>query len=174
MASYLSQNVLPSHCAPQRISLHRLTTRTCSVVAKHILENDVEALGVSLRVAQDGALSAVVFATSTNVFFVDLAGTGGAKSGRLNDLQGLLCHSSCVLAGFGMARIALHLYRYCGSSVKGVDLSTLYASSTRTPQSPAEFISTRIHEGVSRHQIHKLWYRDEADNLYLRAWLSVV
>ncbi|KAI0740540.1 P-loop containing nucleoside triphosphate hydrolase protein [Earliella scabrosa] len=174
MASYLSQNVLPSHCAPQRISLHRLTTRTCSVVAKHILENDVEALGVSLRVAQDGALSAVVFATSTNVFFVDLAGTGGAKSGRLNDLQGLLCHSSCVLAGFGMARIALHLYRHCGLSVKGVDLSTLYASSTRTPQSPAEFVSTRIYEGVSRHQIHKLWYRDEADNLYLRAWLSAV
>ncbi|KAI0348775.1 hypothetical protein OH77DRAFT_1594590 [Trametes cingulata] len=101
------------------------------------------------------------------------AESAGAR-GR-STLAPILNGSPCVLAGFGMARLALHLHRRTGLHVEGVDLATLSAVSGSTkPQTAAEFAEKRIHPDVARNRIHALWYEDSMENLCLGAWLSAI
>ncbi|KAI0333215.1 hypothetical protein GY45DRAFT_321072 [Cubamyces sp. BRFM 1775] len=73
-----------------------------------------------------------------------------------------------------MARLALNIYRQWNIHIRGVDLSTLFASDSAKPQSPAEFASSRIHPDVRKEKINALWYGDSLEDMCLRAWLSAV
>lgn len=173
MTTFIYQDLIPEHLAhvPHRIRSRQLTWQGCKVVHDHILDNGPEVLGISLCLSTYGKVDAIAFATSSDVFYIDARAP--CKGGH--ELEELLNNNSrCVLAGFGMARIALHLHRHCGVHVHGVDLSTLHALSTRSPQSPAELASVRIHDDVRKHPIHALWYHHKQQDVCLRAWLSAV
>ncbi|RPD58077.1 P-loop containing nucleoside triphosphate hydrolase protein [Lentinus tigrinus ALCF2SS1-7] len=176
MASTLNQDILPVHLSivPSRISIRNLTPHTSGAITKHVLDSDTEVLGVSLRLSSNGAVDAVAFATPDVVFYISSSGHQNISSKARTELKPVFDNPGCALAGFGMARIALHLYRHFGIHVQGVDLSTLFARSTRAPQTPAEFASDRIHPDVHRHRIHALWYHHGDKDVCLRAWLSAV
>ena len=178
MTSILHQEILPQHLSnyATSIDVRKLTLQTSGAIAKHVRDYDVEVLGVSLRLASDGTVDAVAFATPTVVFYLRSAGKQAMSSNSKTkaELGRVLDNAHCVLAGFGMARIALHLHRQYGVHVRGVDLSTLFALSTRKPQSPAEVASAKIHPDVRRHRIHALWYHHDERDVCLRAWLSAV
>ncbi|TFK82323.1 P-loop containing nucleoside triphosphate hydrolase protein, partial [Polyporus arcularius HHB13444] len=176
MSGVLHQDILPRglDSVPSAIAIRKLTLQTSGAIARHVLDNDVEVLGVAVRLSSSGAVDAVAFATPDVVFYLDSGGTHASMNKARAELERVLDDPRCVLAGFGMARLALHLYRHFGVHVQGVDLSTLFARSTRTPQSPAEFASDKIHPRVNKHRIHALWYHHEERDVCLRAWLSAV
>ncbi len=194
--SYLPQTILPTHIAPSQIRLSKLTPRTCDDLSKYILDNDPAVLGVAVRLASNGAVNAVAFATPAEVFFVDISSTSpgsstrwgpwGAKITVIPDnsqhtnikfqstcgLLGLLHNPRCMLVGFGMAQIALHLYRKCGLAVHGVDLGSLYPNM----KSAAEFVAGKVHqlEAVQKYRIHALWCHQQLHDVCLRAWISAM
>ncbi|KAI0749051.1 P-loop containing nucleoside triphosphate hydrolase protein [Fomes fomentarius] len=165
--SYLPQTILPTHIAPSQIRLSKLTPRTCDDLSKYILDNDPAVLGVAVRLASNGAVNAVAFATPAEVFFhtnINLKSTCG--------LLGLLHNPRCMLVGFGMAQIALHLYRKCGLAVHGVDLGSLYPNM----KSAAEFVAGKVHqlEAAQKYRIHALWCHQQLHDVCLRAWISAI
>ena len=76
MTSILHQEILPQHLPnyATSIDVRKLTLQTSGAIAKHVRDNDVEVLGVSLRLASDGTVDAVAFATPTVVFYLRSAG----------------------------------------------------------------------------------------------------
>ncbi|KAI0712798.1 P-loop containing nucleoside triphosphate hydrolase protein [Cerioporus squamosus] len=176
MTSILHQDIFPQHLAiaPKNIVVRKLTLSASGAIAKHVLDNAVEVLGIALRFSSGGVVDAVAFATPDVVFYLSSRGTSAVPNKARTDLARVFDDPRCVLAGFGMARIALHLYRHFGVHVRGVDLSTLFARSTRTPQTPAEFASNKVGPDINRHRIHALWYHHEEHDVCLRAWLSAV
>lgn len=198
-ASYLPQTILPTHIAPSQLRLRKLTPRTCDVLSKYVLENGPAVLGVAVRLASNGAVNAVAFATSAEVFFVDIASTSaglstdastsrGSKVSVIPNnynynsnsqhtntkstcgLDGLLHNPRCMLAGFSMARIALHLYRQCGLAVRGVDLGSVFPRM----RNAAEFVAGKVHQDAPKYRIHALWCHQQVHDVCLRAWISAV
>ena len=82
MTSILHQEILPQHLSnyATSIDVRKLTLQTCGAIAKHVRDNDVEVLGVSLRLASDGTVDAVAFATPTVVFYLRSAGKPAMSS----------------------------------------------------------------------------------------------
>lgn len=167
---------LPSpHDSP--IRLHQLTTQQWRLLAEHLSDKAALVCGVSMRLSKGHDVvnaSGVAFATPTDVFYADIPYTEQNLLHGKGELARVLASSSCVLVGFGMPRIALHLHRLSGLHVKGVELSTLFTFANRKFQTAADFASRRIHPDVDRRAIHALWYGNTVEDACLRAWLSVV
>ena len=181
MSSYLRQDLIPPHLGivSRSIVLRTPSLRDIGTVTSHIFDNDSRALGLSLRMSpKDSSIDVIAFATSTHVFQVSLADqapqVGTRRLAADGKLSGLLGNTSCHLAAFDMGRLALHLYGECGVHVRGVDLPTLFPSSHGSPDPPAQLASKKIHPDVNQHRIHAAWYRDEVEDVCLRAWLSAV
>ncbi|CDO72676.1 hypothetical protein BN946_scf184985.g96 [Trametes cinnabarina] len=179
MSGTLAQNIIPTYLAdvPQVIRIHRLPLKECGLIAQYLRDERVSICGVSLRVSKDHSdIDSVAFATSTDVFAISLTTTCDSfkPSHAKSNLTPVLSNSLCLLAGFVMGRLVLHLYRLFGIHVEGVDLSTLFQRSNTKFQSPADFALRRIHPDLDRHRIHALWYGDSVEDMCLRAWLSAV
>ncbi|KAI0644849.1 P-loop containing nucleoside triphosphate hydrolase protein [Trametes meyenii] len=172
ISSYLGRDV------PNIIFVHQLSLADLGPLTARLEGSAAPTCGIALHVSKDSdAIGAVAFATSTEVFYISptdpvaSSRAGTARTGRSN-LARILDGSLAILAGFGMARLALHLHHQWGLPVHGVDLSTLFTPSTRNPDSAAEFASRRIHPSVNKGKIHAVWYGDNVDDVCLRAWLS--
>ncbi|OSC98823.1 P-loop containing nucleoside triphosphate hydrolase protein [Trametes coccinea BRFM310] len=178
MSATISQHIIPHVFGiPSTIRVHRLTRGNWAVVDQRMYDEDASVCGVSLRISREyGDLDAVAFATPTDVFVITLTDTGPSPNASQdgNPLLHILDGSRCLLAGFGMARIALHLYRQWTIHVEGVDLASLFHIKDSKLQTPADFASRRIDPDVDTHKIHALWYGDSIEDLCLRAWLSAV
>ncbi|PIL29510.1 hypothetical protein GSI_08318 [Ganoderma sinense ZZ0214-1] len=177
MTSFIQQNLISPDLdiAPRSISLRKLAAKDVNVITRHILDNDTAVLGVSLRTsAKDGRVDLVAFATGTHVFQVTLGQASPVGSNCKDDLSQLLASARCQLVAFDMARLALHLYKQFGVRVHGVDLSTLFSTSTAAPDTPADLVSTRLHPNINRHRIHALWHDEEERSICLRAWLAAL
>ena len=181
MSSYLRQELIPTHLGivPRAIVLRTLSLRDIGAITNYISSGDSRVLGLSLRISpRDSSVDVVAFATSTHVFQVSLtdqASQAGTRRLPTDDsFARLLGNMNCHLAAFDMARVALHLYGQCRVNVKGVDLSTLFATSDGSPDPPAKLACDKLHPDVNQHRIHAAWYRDEVQDVCLRAWLSAV
>ncbi|KAL1940365.1 hypothetical protein VTO73DRAFT_8937 [Trametes versicolor] len=169
----LHQSLLPHFFYDSRIRLHRLAARQWGSLLEHFSDDASPVCGVSMRLSKDhGGLDGVAFATPTDVFYANFA-CAEQDLGKSN-LARVLDGSLCVLVGFGMPRLALHLHRQCGLHVKGVELSTLFTFANKKFQTAADFASRRIHPDVNRSRIHAAWYGDDVEDVCLRAWLSSV
>lgn len=129
--------------------------------------------GVSMRLPSKDhhAVNDIAFATTTDVFYAKFAHTEKNLLHGKKNLARVLDGSHCVLAGFGMPRIALHLHRSCGLHMEGVELSALFDKKILTA---AEFASKQIPKGVNKRKIHALAYGNDIEDVCLRAWLSAV
>ncbi|TBU59568.1 P-loop containing nucleoside triphosphate hydrolase protein [Dichomitus squalens] len=181
MSSFIRQDLVPPHLGITRqpIVLRNVSSRDIGAILSHVSDNDVHALGVSLRLSpKDGTVDVVAFATSTHIFQVSLGDqtslAGNRRVATGDSLSRLLGNVNCHLAAFDMARVALHLYKQCNVHVQGIDLSTLFSGLDGSPDTPAELAYKKVHPDVNRHRIHAAWYRDEVKDVCLRAWLSAV
>ncbi|KAJ2982194.1 hypothetical protein NUW54_g10782 [Trametes sanguinea] len=173
MSATIAQAIIPlGFGIPDTIRVHHITQNDWGVIAQHVYDKHASVCGVALRISRDyGDLDMVAFSTPADVFAVTLGTTSHspkASQGR-GPLARILDGSRCVLAGFGMARIALHLYRQWSLHVEGVDLTSLFPINGSKLQTPAEFASRRIHPDVDIHKIHALWYGDTVKDLCLHA-----
>ncbi|OCH91054.1 P-loop containing nucleoside triphosphate hydrolase protein [Obba rivulosa] len=167
--SQRAQDLLPSfETAPD---LYRIPSKGETDVARRLSESGPETLGVALQLSQTGQLDAVAFATSSRVYFVpaETMCTDTAMKG----LEAFFSESSsCILAGFGMARLALHIHRCTGVHMRAVDLSTLLSISTRESWPPSKVVYERMDSQVNRSRINALWLAQGDINICLRAWIS--
>ncbi|OJT11526.1 ATP-dependent helicase upf1 [Trametes pubescens] len=168
----LYQDILPYPNYERRIRLHRITTRQWGLLTEHLSDEAVPVCGVSMQLPykEHGVVNGIAFATITDVFYAGFAYTEENLLHGKNDLARVLDGSLCVLVGFGMARLALHLHQPCRFHVEGVELSTLSKKSTTA----ADFASKRIQGHVNTRKIHALAYGTSVEDVCLRAWLSAV
>lgn len=171
----LHQNLIPHLLYGHRIRLHRLTARQWGFLTEHLSDDATTPIcGVSVRLSKKhGRLDGVAFATPTDVFYANIAYADEKLWHGKSNLARVLDGSLCVLVGFGMPRLALHLHRQCGLHVEGVDLSTLFTGAKKF-QTAADFASRHIHQDVNRSRIHAVWYGEDVEDVCLRAWLSAV
>ena len=143
----------------------------------HALRATQGPLGVSLSLSAEG-VDAIAFSSISTVFYIRTTRMSTIRQGRLLPLAPLLNGELACLAGFSMARLAIHVKRDLELHVRGVDLSTILSPSTRAPWSTAEFIYKRIDPSRDRFRIFELWYPavddKELERLCLRAWVSAV
>lgn len=157
---------------PSLVDVQRLSVDTSDIPRFVLNDADIPvAFGVSLRLTEKGAIDTVVLATPTRVFQIRLTGyPAGAPA--LVILASILPHQSTFLAGFHFQRLALVLHNHFQVHIRGVDLSTLHSISTFAQLSPAQVASKVFECKVRWDKIHRLWDRNDDDNLCLRAWLS--
>ncbi len=177
----ISQNILPAHLGPRRLPIHRHFAQDLSRVAQLIIGLDSDVLGLSLELSDKGQVKALAFSTTKEAHHIsfDISARGkGKQMSSDNDLSDLLSGRRGLLAGFSMARIALHMHRELGYHVSGVDLSTLCSPSTRCPWYPAEYLSKKVVHDVDRFSVNGLWHSDRGDQaverVCLRAWISAM
>ena len=135
--------------------------------------SEASVLGVSLSLSPDASIDTIAFSTTTDVFYLTLRGSALASNHSNRALTRLFTGKSCPLVGFGMARLAMQLYRQFGVPVEGVDLSTLFTS-TDAPWTAAEFVTKRVDPDAPTRRIHALWCHNEVRDVYSRAWLSAL
>ncbi|KAI0363390.1 P-loop containing nucleoside triphosphate hydrolase protein [Pilatotrama ljubarskyi] len=179
MTSTIEQDFVPLSCEndiPRAIRVHKLTSREWGLLTEHLCDEAVPVCGVSLRLSKEhGGVDAMAVSSTTDVFHIKFPRDSQRSSYGMSNVARVLDNSISLLAGFGMARLALHLHKQSGLHVEGVDLATLFMiSGSKKPQTAAEFASRRIHPDVNKSKIHSLWYGDSTDDLCLRAWLSAV
>ncbi|RPD58061.1 P-loop containing nucleoside triphosphate hydrolase protein [Lentinus tigrinus ALCF2SS1-7] len=167
--STLSTQGLAPGCAPT-ISIVHLHHRDCRIIldALDVGSQGTKVLGVCLRLSKCGFIEAIALATPTTVFLVSLS-----KAGAQRSLRHVLQDPRCVLAGAGIARLALILHRNTGAHVRGAELLTLPAKPSGKQISPADLASTYLSSQM-RHQyrrIHGIWLRNSNNDICLKAWL---
>lgn len=197
--AYITQDLLPSK-SRQLLARH-FDYRDVDAIVSAIQQTDAPYLGISLQMSAKGDVEALAFATANEAFYLKLqdsvrsgidtnwrtgvdtdwrAGSVAASRVKSRNIASTITNRlGKVLAGFQMARIALHLHRDVRWHVKGVDLSTLLVSSRERTHYPSDFIYKKIDTYTRRREVDSLWYRgaDNEDSMRrtcLRAWVSAM
>ncbi len=203
---YISQNVLRSR--DSRLFVHQFDDSDIDEILSALLDNDTPHLGISLQFSAEGHVEAVALATTNEAFYISLQGSargenaptankrvlkGPGKTGPASTMSTKTPHITTlittrlnkVLAGFSMAKIALHLHRDQGWNVSGIDLSTLLVSTGERPLYPSDFLDKISEPSPNKRQINTQWYPDNYDDegdyeyenmckVSLHAWISAV
>ncbi|KAI0343425.1 P-loop containing nucleoside triphosphate hydrolase protein [Trametopsis cervina] len=195
----IKQNILPN-TQERYIHAHHFTVnRIDELIA--MIPSATNVLGFALQLSSEGRVDAIAFSTLDEAFYVVLQrsfqsetalGSTAYQANRKGDAAPrsppspnlvfeVTEHLGAVLAGFSMARLALHIYRDKGWPMRGIDLSSLSRSQEERPLSPAEFLEKKVSASVKRRGADVLWYPDDseddeeiANRVCLRAWLSAV
>ncbi|KZT04829.1 P-loop containing nucleoside triphosphate hydrolase protein [Laetiporus sulphureus 93-53] len=162
---FLTQSLIKR--LPPQISLHQFTDEDAKEVLNLIEELAPSMLGVALQLSEDAIVDAIAFATARSVFLVRIT---SCDVSRNYNIKRLLHHEDHPLAGFGMAQLALLLYRH-GLYCRGIDIGTAL-SVGNVAWSPSKCVIERLERSVNRHKVNELWYRTNKENVCLRAWLS--
>ncbi|EJF57438.1 hypothetical protein DICSQDRAFT_69502 [Dichomitus squalens LYAD-421 SS1] len=172
MSSFIRQDLVPPHLGITRqpIVLRNVSSRDIGAILSHVSDNDVHALGVSLRLSpKDGTVDVVAFATSSHIFQVSLGDqtslAGNRRVATGDSLSRLLGNVNCHLAAFDMARVALHLYKQCNVHVQGIDLSTLFSGIAES--SPDALDSASKVETTNLPDVHLQCLADLMTNIVL-------
>lgn len=193
---HIVQDVLPSRypTLPARC----FNSKEIDSLLSAIRHTGATYLGTSLQLSAEGHVEAVAFATTNEAFYVTLQGSARGESathaskakpnstalssrGTTNLMTAITSGLGITLAGFSMARFALHVHRDKRWHVNGVDLSSLLVSTSERPHYPSDFISKTFDPDINRRSIDALWYPDPddddeaaTDRVCLRAWISAV
>ncbi|KAI0090550.1 P-loop containing nucleoside triphosphate hydrolase protein [Irpex rosettiformis] len=184
--TYIFHNIFP--LSPQQLPVHSFSSQDTDALLSAIRQTTAPHLGISLQLSVDGRVKAIAFATPNEAFYVTLQGSVRGDIATNADKRAL--KSDKTLAGFSMARIALHIHRDKRWHVNGVDLSSLLVSTSERPLYPSDFIQKKVSSDVNRRQVNALWYPDAASvddddddddegdeamrRVCLRAWISAV
>ncbi|TFK48133.1 P-loop containing nucleoside triphosphate hydrolase protein [Heliocybe sulcata] len=148
------------------VVVRRYATKNVDDAVEYLREISPSVLGISLHFSSQGSIKAIAFATPTQVVWVStekLAPTSG--------LGTLLRDASVRLASFDMAQVALLIYKDLGFHVRGVDMSTLIAPSTRAPFSPSTF-AQKMGLALPSHKLDVLWDSNEEQDICCSAFLT--
>ncbi|KAI0827617.1 P-loop containing nucleoside triphosphate hydrolase protein [Trametes gibbosa] len=172
MLPTIEQDFIPSPHFQNPIHVHRLPQRQWGLLHQHICDHP-SVYGLSVRICSDrGGIDGIAIASTTDIFYLGFSNSEGTASAGMSNFSHFFDGSLLTLAGFGMARLALHLHRKLGVHVKGVELSTLFTTLKKNQTTPANIASMRIHPGVDQGKINAIWYGKTVEDVCLRAWLS--
>ncbi|KAH9856811.1 hypothetical protein C2E23DRAFT_721458 [Lenzites betulinus] len=174
MLPTIEQDFIPGQEYKSPIRLHRLPAKQWGRLREYVSEDVESTYGLSARLSSDnGGLDGIAVASTTDIYYIGFASVERNIFAG-SDLSQVIDGSCCTLAAFGMARLALHIYRQWGMHVEGVELSTLFVMPKKRQQTAADFASRRIHPDVDQSKINAIWYRETVEDVCLRAWLSAV
>ncbi|KAJ3928828.1 MAG: P-loop containing nucleoside triphosphate hydrolase protein [Lentinula lateritia] len=174
----LPPSTLAVHQYPRRIAGHATRAlKEASTISNDTGESDLQskAFGISISQLGNGTIAHIAFATDTAVYLVDADRDVRGNATVDRSFRNFLESTTTVLAGFDMPRIALRLRHHLGHHIRGVDLSTLFSSSTSTWH-PSKVVQ-KLCEVKDRFGVDRLWHENDQDErsvekLCLRAWIS--
>ncbi|KAJ3865591.1 P-loop containing nucleoside triphosphate hydrolase protein [Lentinula novae-zelandiae] len=138
------------------------------------IDTQLGVFGVSISQLDDGAIDHIAFATDTAVYLIEVGGNARGDGALDRVFQKFLGSTTTVLAGFGMPRISLRLRHNLGYHVRGVDLSTLFSSSTSAWR-PSKVVQ-KLCAIDNTFRVDSLWHENDqegsVEKLCLRAWIS--
>lgn len=180
-SSTIVQKIIPDRGTCSRLSVSKFIARDSSFAAQAIQSLGATKLGLATQLSEEGNVEALVFATCDSVIYLKYPTTSATQTTQsiASSLAPILSGQVCTLAGFSMARQAVHIWRDLCCRVSAVDLSTVCAPSTREPWSPAKFVKDRVCPGANKFDILELWYPTENDEvkierICLQAWLAAL
>lgn len=163
---HIDQDVLTSY--PQSIAVHSYSSAEASHAAWLIGKLNATLLGISVALNDQHKVTTLALATTRDIVLVDVAvgatGSGGSQLARL-------LYGSVALAGFRMERVALQIHHVLDVHVRGVDLSTLFSTSTMEPWAPAKAVEEKMFQSDTR-SVESAWASDDESNVALRAFIS--
>ncbi|KAJ3740673.1 P-loop containing nucleoside triphosphate hydrolase protein [Lentinula detonsa] len=117
----------------------------------------------------------MAFATDEAVHLIDIGGAATQDKGTLEQsFRAFLGSTTIILAGFSMPRIALRLHHHLRHHVRGIDLSTLFSSSSSAWR-PSKVVQVMC-VTQNTFDIDRLWHENDQgesiEKLCLRAWIS--
>ncbi|KAF8825447.1 hypothetical protein HHX47_DHR7000607 [Lentinula edodes] len=174
----LPPSTLAVHQYPRRIAGHATRAlKEASTISNDTGESDLQskAFGISISQLDNGTIAHIAFATDTAVYLVDADRDVRGNATVDRSFRNFLESTTTVLAGFDMPRIALRLRHHLGHHVRGVDLSTLFSSSTSTWH-PSKVVQ-KLCNVKDTFGVDRLWHENDQDEssvekLCLRAWIS--
>jgi hypothetical protein len=172
----ISQDLILTSDALPTIPVRQFTRRHAGVAARLIAGLDALSLGISIKQSASGTVELLALATRNEICLISLQ--SDSRSGLLpfdEPFEKLLRGDSRTIVGFGMARMAVHLFRGLQYRVRGVDLSTLCSGSTRNTWRPSKLVVDKLSQAVNQSALDNLWDRNDMQGIKdvcLRAWIS--
>jgi len=162
---------IPQDCIPNKQS--RILVRHYSSVDHDLLPSHPTVLGMSLQLSSRGEVKALALATSEDVLLIS-PNSKSNISPTDSLLADILTCKSFPLAGFDMARMALHLSNDWNYQVRGVDISDAL-SLAGDKRSPSNCVGSKLGVNVDSSRIDEVWKIDAvATAVCIRAWISAV
>ncbi|KAJ4477546.1 P-loop containing nucleoside triphosphate hydrolase protein [Lentinula aciculospora] len=179
----IQQTLLPLR--PSSISIYRYSRRLAGHAARALInasiatdgetESRLGVFGISISQADDGTIAFIALATDNAVHLIDAGGDSQGIGSLDSSLKNFLGSTTTILAGFAMHRIALRLRHHLGHHIRGVDLSTLFSSSSSSAWLPSKVVQI-VCAVEDTFNVDRLWHENNQDgsieNLCLRAWIS--
>lgn len=166
----IKQNLLPS--PHSTILIHHYNGAKVAELSQKLFDARITVLGVAVKLSRNGDLEYIALAASNQVYLLRVDNKDAAKHTRL---RSILNGSRFLLAGFDMATLALLIHRGIEQRLRGIDLSTLFATSAHKPWSPSKLMAELVSPAARRTDIDQLWNGDSQrgpHEVCLRAWLS--
>ncbi|KAJ3888738.1 hypothetical protein GG344DRAFT_79461 [Lentinula edodes] len=160
----LPPSTLAVHQYPRRIAGHATRAlKEASTISNDTGESDLQskAFGISISQLDNGTIAHIAFATDTAVYLVDADRDVRGNATVDRSFRNFLESTKIVLAEFDMPRIALRLRHHLGHHVRGVDLSTLFSSSTSTWH-PSKVVQ-KLCKVKDRFGVDRLWHENDQD-----------
>lgn len=172
---HVAQDIIYS--APRKIPVRHFSRRQAEEATRLLGECEPGPIGVSIK-QSNAAVTELALATPTNVFLISLEPNGRGLYPPESAFTRLLVGGDySTLVGFDMARLVVRFYRELRLHVQGVDLSTLYARSTREPWPPSKMIDSKLGSAIGGTSVDDLWRRGDGQDhtaVCLRAWISAL
>ena len=163
----IKQNLIPTFSP--NIVVYHFRCQQAGEMRRRLLAVHPVVVGLSVRLSPTTCIvESIALATSKEVFLLKLDGSESL------DLVNILDGFTLPVVAFGIAEVALHIFRCSRQHLRGVDLSTLLSPSTNTPCQPFE-VAWRLCSDVRKAEINQLWEGDAERGfreVCLRAWLS--
>ncbi|KAJ6468829.1 hypothetical protein C8R45DRAFT_938019 [Mycena sanguinolenta] len=173
----ISQDLLPLE--RRDISVTRVSVDKVSAPIMRPLKA-LTHVGVSTQLSSNGRLKRLALATCDTIVLVSLDSNAQSFLKMRDTALAEFLLDGPVLIAFGMAHIALQIYRDIRAHFNnGVDLSTFCSLSARVNASPSRLVGTRVSHMANCPKIDNLWYgggEDESSDreVALRAWISAL
>lgn len=174
----LNQNFLRGRGHP---AVYHYSRRHASDAVVRLLGDDPKVIGIAIT--QSAECVVTLSMAASNVITVIELPSHSTLLPKDDAFQKLLSGKAGqpILAGFSMPRVALHLQGALALHVRGADLSTVLAKSTKEPMYPSQVFGKKGFKCIDNFGIDSVWHESGRDaeieeefKLCSRAWLSVM
>lgn len=176
----VSQDLLPEHLARRDIPVTRVSvdSEKTSLMIRQL--KALPHVGISTQLSTDGRVKKLALATCDAALLISVDSNAQSWMKMRGTALAELLRGGPVFVGFGIAHIALQIYRDIRAHFSNaVDLSTLCSPSTRETCAPSKLVGTRLWSTTSLWKIDRLWHGGGGDEfsereVVLQAWISAM
>jgi hypothetical protein len=173
----ISQDLLPVHLARRDIPVTQVSVEKASLMIRPL--KALPHVGISTQLSSDGRVKRLALATCDTILLISVDSNAQSWMKMRGTALTELLLGGPVFVGFGIAHIALQIYRDIRAHFgNAVDLSTLCSLSTRETWAPSKLVGTRLWPTTSLSKIDRLWHGggDEFSEreVALQAWISAM